>query len=107
MVGGGIFAVLGLSVKLTGGGAPLAFFIAGMVALVTSYSYASLSVRYPSQGDTVSFLDRAFGPGLLTGTANILLWLSYIACSRSIPMRSGAMVPLSSPRTVSLSGNTF
>ena len=78
MVGGGIFAVLGLSVDLTRGGAPIAFVIAGIVALVTSYSYARLSVTYPSQGGTVAFLDRAFGPGLLTGSMNILLWISYI-----------------------------
>ena len=78
MVGGGIFAVLGLSVNLTRGGAPIAFLIAGIVALVTSYSYARLSVTYPSQGGTVAFLDRAFGPGLLTGSSNILLWISYI-----------------------------
>lgn len=78
MVGGGIFAVLGLSVDLTQGGAPLAFLLAGVVALVTSYSYARLSVTFPSQGGTVAFLDRAFGPGLLTGTVNILLWISYI-----------------------------
>jgi amino acid transporter len=78
MVGGGIFAVLGLSVELTGGGSPLAFLIAGIVALVTSYSYARLSVTFSSQGGTVAFLDRAFGSGLLTGSANILLWISYI-----------------------------
>jgi amino acid transporter len=78
MVGGGIFAVLGLAVQLTRGGAPLAFTIAGLVALVTSYSYARLCVAYPSQGGTVAFLDRAFGPGLWTGTMNVLLWLSYI-----------------------------
>jgi len=78
MVGGGIFAVLGLSIDLTHGAAPLAFLLAGVVALVTAYSYARLSVKYPSQGGTVAFLDRAFGPGLLTGSANILLWLSYI-----------------------------
>ncbi len=78
MVGGGIFAVLGLSVELTRGGAPMAFLLAGIVALVTSYSYARLSVTYPSQGGTVAFLDQAFGPGLLTGSANILLWISYI-----------------------------
>lgn len=51
MVGGGIFAVLGLSVELTAGGAPVAFLIAGIVALVTSYSYARLSVAFPSQGE--------------------------------------------------------
>ena len=78
MVGGGIFAVLGLSVELTHGGAPLAFMMAGLVALVTAYSYARLSVTFPSQGGTVAFLDRAFGSGILTGSANILLWLSYI-----------------------------
>lgn len=78
MVGGGIFAVLGLSVELSGGGAPVAFLIAGIVALVTSYSYAKLSVAFPSQGGTVTFLDRAFGAGLLTGTMNILLWISYM-----------------------------
>ena len=78
MVGGGIFAVLGLSVELSRGGAPLAFLIAGCVALVTSYSYAKLSVSYPSQGGTVVFLDRAFGSGLITGSANILLWIGYI-----------------------------
>jgi amino acid transporter len=78
MVGGGIFAVLGLSVDLTRGAAPVAFLLAGIVALVTSYSYTRLSVTFPSQGGTVAFLDRAFGPGLLTGTANILLWISYI-----------------------------
>ncbi len=78
MVGGGIFAVLGLSVDLTHGGAPVAFLLAGIVALVTSYSYTRLSVTFPSQGGTVAFLDRAFGPGLLTGSTNILLWISYI-----------------------------
>jgi amino acid transporter len=78
MVGGGIFAVLGLSVDLTHGGAPLAFLLAGVVAVVTSYSYTRLSVAFPSQGGTVAFLDRAFGSGVLTGTLNVLLWISYV-----------------------------
>ena len=78
MVGGGIFAVLGLAVELSKGGAPLAFLIAGIVALVTSYSYSKLSVTLPGKGGTVSYLDKAFGPGLFTGSMNILLWISYI-----------------------------
>lgn len=78
MVGGGIFAVLGLAVQLAHGGTPLAFGIAGLVALLTAYSYAKLSVTFPSQGGTVTFLDRAFGTGMLAGSLNILLWLSYI-----------------------------
>ncbi len=78
MVGGGIFAVLGLAVELAHGGTPVAFLIAGLVALLTSYSYAKLSVNFPSQGGTVVYLDRAFGKELFTGSLNNLLWLSYI-----------------------------
>jgi amino acid transporter len=78
MVGGGIFAVLGLAVELAHGGTPVAFAIAGLVALMTAYSYTKLSVAFPSQGGTVTFLDRAFGSGVLTGGLNVLLWLSYV-----------------------------
>jgi amino acid transporter len=78
MVGGGIFAVLGLAVQLAHGGTPVAFALAGVVALLTTYSYAKLSVAYPSRGGTVTFLDRVFGAGMLTGTLNVLLWLSYV-----------------------------
>jgi amino acid transporter len=78
MVGGGIFAVLGFAVQLSGGGTYIAFALAGIVALITSYSYAKLSVTYPSQGGTVEFLNQAFGPGLITGGLNVLLFLSYI-----------------------------
>jgi amino acid transporter len=78
MVGGGIFAVLGFAVQLAHGGVPVAFAIAGAVALVTSYSYARLSVKYPSRGGTVEFINQAFGEGIITGGLNILLWLSYV-----------------------------
>jgi amino acid transporter len=78
MVGGGIFAVLGLAVQLAHGGTPVAFALAGAVALVTTYSYAKLSLAYPSRGGTVTFLDRAFGAGMITGSLNVVLWLSYV-----------------------------
>jgi amino acid transporter len=78
MVGGGIFAVLGLAAQLAGGGTAIAFGVAGAVALVTSYSYARLSVAYPSQGGTIEFLNQAFGVDLITGGLNILLWASYV-----------------------------
>lgn len=78
MVGGGIFAVLGLSVQVAGGGAPIAFLLAGLVALLTARSYALLSRSYPSRGGTVTFVNRGFGPGLFAGGINVLLWMSYI-----------------------------
>jgi uncharacterized protein len=78
MVGGGIFAVTGLTVDVTKGAAPIAFLISGIVALLTSYSYLKLTLRFPGEGGTVEFLNRAFGSGIITGTANILLLLSYV-----------------------------
>jgi amino acid transporter len=78
MVGGGIFAVLGLAVELSGGATPLAFAVAGAVALATASSYAGLSARFPSRGGTVVFLNRAFGRGATAGSLNVLLWLSYV-----------------------------
>ena len=78
MVGGGIFAVLGLAVQLAHGGTPVAFALAGGVALLTAYSYAKLSVAYPGRGGTVTFLDHVFGAGMFTGSLNVLLWLSYV-----------------------------
>jgi amino acid transporter len=78
MVGGGIFAVLGLAVQMAEGGVPIAFFISGLIAMLTAYAYVRLSVTYPSQGGTVEFLNQAFGSGMVTGGLNVLLWLSYI-----------------------------
>ena len=78
MVGGGIFAVLGTAVAYAHGGTPVAFLFAGIVALLTACSYARLSVRYPSQGGTVAYINQAFGVDLLTGTVNFMLWLSYL-----------------------------
>ncbi len=78
MVGGGIFAVLGEAVSLAHGATALAFFFAGIVAFLTSYSYAKLSVKYQNKGGTVVFIDNAFSHNLLSGSANFMLWMSYL-----------------------------
>jgi amino acid transporter len=78
MVGGGIFAVLGLSVSLAKGGTPLAFIFAGLLALLTSYSYVKLSLAYPDRGGTVKFINQGFGQSVFSGGINNLLWVSYV-----------------------------
>ena len=78
MVGGGIFAVLGEAVSLAHGATAVAFFIAGLVALLTAYSYARFSVTFQNRGGTVYFINEAFGNNLLSSTANLMLWLSYL-----------------------------
>lgn len=78
MVGGGIFAVLGLAVSLAKGGTPVAFLFAGLIALLTAYSYAKLSKKYPENGGTVRFVQQQYGNGIFAGGINNLLWVSYI-----------------------------
>lgn len=78
MVGGGIFAVLGLAVGLAKGGTPISFLIAGLIALLTSYSYVKLSLVYSDRGGTVRFINEGYGVGVFSGGVNNLLWVSYI-----------------------------
>lgn len=78
MVGGGIFAVLGLAVQLAKGGTPMAFLIAGVIAIITAYSYARLSLFFPNKGGTVHFINKGFGKNVFSGGTNNLLWISYI-----------------------------
>ncbi len=78
MVGGGIFAVLGLTIDLAKGAAPISFAVAGFIALVTVYSYVKLSLRYPSEGGTIEFIVQAFGNGMFSAFINTLMLVSYV-----------------------------
>jgi len=93
MVGGGIFAVLGLAVSLAHGGTPLAFLFAGMLALITSYSYVKLSKKYPDRGGTVKFINQGFGKTVFSGAVNNLLWLSYIVMLSLYASAFGSYAP--------------
>jgi len=78
MIGAGIFSILGYSVQMAGSFAYVSFMIAGLVALLSAYSYAKLSVRYPSPGGAVDFLIKGFGDGVFSGGLNVLLWSGYV-----------------------------
>lgn len=79
MVGGGIFAVLGVAAEQAGGATPIAFAVGGAIAAMTAYAYSRLSVEFQSSGGTVAFIDGVFGVGAVTGTLNIILWIGYLA----------------------------
>ncbi|HVN40615.1 MAG TPA: APC family permease [Myxococcota bacterium] len=78
IVGGGIFATLGLAGSQARGATGLSFLVGGAVALLTAYSYVRLSLRYPGPGGTVTFLNRAFGTGLFTAWLDTLLVVAYV-----------------------------
>lgn len=60
MVGGGIFAILGVSVEAIGNAVPVAIFIGGLLALCAAYSYVKLAHLYKDEGATYSFFKKAF-----------------------------------------------
>jgi len=78
MIGAGIFSILGVSAQIAGHAMYLSFIIAGIIALLCTYSYAKLGSKYPSAGGPVEFLVKGFGDGVLSGGFNILLWVGYV-----------------------------
>ncbi|HKI61303.1 MAG TPA: APC family permease [Mariprofundaceae bacterium] len=60
MIGGGIFSVMGLAVEIAGGLAPVAFFLGGILAFVTGYSYIKLATSYHTDGASFTYLEYAF-----------------------------------------------
>jgi len=60
MIGGGIFSVLGLTVKLAGNGAPLSFLVGTLVALVAGYFFVKLALFFRDDGGVFTFVRGAW-----------------------------------------------
>jgi amino acid transporter len=78
MVGAGIFSILGVVAQAAGNAMWIAFAVGGVVALLSTYSYAKLGATFPSAGGAVHFLVKGFGDGVLAGGLNLFMWLGYI-----------------------------
>jgi amino acid transporter len=77
MVGGGIFAVLGQAVGLSGNAAFLGFAFAGLLALITGISYSRLTVAFDHSGCCFTFVEEVAGAGA-SGTLSWFLMLGYV-----------------------------
>src|SRR5664279_6408166 len=78
IVGGGIFATLGIAANGSRGSTYVSFLLGGAIALLTAYSYVHLSLTYPGKGGTVTFIEKGFGNGLFGSSMNVLLVFSYV-----------------------------
>ncbi len=77
MVGGGIFAVLGQAVDLSGNAAFVGFAFAGVLALITGISYSRLTVQFDHSGSCFTFVEEVAGAGA-SGTMSWFLMLGYV-----------------------------
>jgi len=78
IVGAGIFALLGEGAALAGSAVWLSFLAAGIVALLTGYSFVQLGIRYPSRGGVVEYLVQAYGIGVFSGACSILFYFTQL-----------------------------
>lgn len=80
MVGGGIYIALGVVISVAAQWAWLSFVLAGIVAVITAYSYASLSTKFAKSGGAFAFLEEMDRKGL----AGSLSWLLIIGYTLTI-----------------------
>jgi amino acid transporter len=89
MVGAGIFALLGEAAALAGSAVWISFLIAGIIALLTGYSFVQMGIRYPSRGGIVEYLVQAYGPGLFSGACSILFYIAQLIGMSMIALAFG------------------
>ncbi|MEJ2005206.1 MAG: amino acid permease, partial [Cyclobacteriaceae bacterium] len=77
MVGGGIFSVLGVVIHTAGSWAWLSFTLAGLIALVSAYSYSRLAIKFQKSGGAFTFLNEINHRGF-AGSLSWVLILGYI-----------------------------
>jgi len=80
MVGGGIYISLGVVIEAAGSWAWLSFAIAGLAALISAYSYGTLSNQFGRSGGAFEFLEEMDHLGI----AGSLSWLLIIGYTLTI-----------------------
>lgn len=78
MIGAGIFVLMGQVAELAGSLFPLTFLVGAGVTGFSAYSYVKFSNAYPSSGGVAKFLRKAYGPGTVTGTFSLLMYVSMV-----------------------------
>ncbi len=101
MVGAGIFALLGEAAILAGSAVWLSFLAAGIIALLTGYSFTQLGVRYPSRGGIVEYLVKAYGVGWFSGGCSVLFYIAQLIGMSMIALAFGKYAA----RLFGISGN--
>ncbi|MFB6245522.1 MAG: APC family permease [Candidatus Nanohaloarchaea archaeon] len=78
IIGGGIFAVLGVAASLSGNAAFLTYFLAGVIALISGYSYYRLTAKFHEEGGSFTFLEHFVSNQNIAGMVGWILVLGYV-----------------------------
>ena len=77
IIGGSVFATMGIAMQGAGGAAPLAYLLGAAPAWLTAYSYIRMSAAHPGAGGTMAYFDLAFGGGIVSAGLNLMLIVCY------------------------------
>ncbi|MBL1214596.1 MAG: amino acid permease [Ignavibacteriae bacterium] len=78
MIGASIFSIFGIGAEIAGQNLPEAFLLSGLYAFAVAYSYSKLGTKFISNAGPITFITKAIGDNLITGTLSVLLWLTYV-----------------------------
>jgi len=78
MIGGGIFAVLGLAIAQAGHAVPVTLVVGGAIALLTGLSYARLGLALRGDGGSFCYIEHAFHRPGIAAVAGWLLVAGYV-----------------------------
>ncbi|MFB0611087.1 APC family permease [Aurantiacibacter poecillastricola] len=85
ILGAGIFVVIGEVMGRAGPGAPLAYAVAGLVAVFTALSFAEIGARIPTAGGAIDYVEEAFGTAYrLPSIAGYMLIVANIVSGATI-----------------------
>jgi amino acid transporter len=78
MIGAAIFALLGQVAELSGSLFPIAFLVGAIIAGFSAYAYIKMSNAYPSAGGIAMYLKKAYGKGITTAVAALLMAFAMV-----------------------------
>ncbi|MFB6193406.1 MAG: APC family permease [Candidatus Nanohaloarchaea archaeon] len=78
IIGGGIFAALGVAASIAGNAAPLSYLIAGIIALASAYSYVNMTSHLEDEGGSFTFLEHYVENENIAGMVGWILVVGYI-----------------------------
>ncbi len=101
IVGGGFYALIGEVSAEAGMLMPLAFLAAALIGLLSAFSFAELSARYPVSAGESQYVLEAFGRRWLSAVVGWMVILTGVVSAATLAERSHVLPKRWSPSRMS------
>ena len=78
LVSGGIFATLGIAMTVSGNAVPLSYILAGIITILSAYSYIKLTLYFKEEGGSFSFIEHIVENKHIAGFFGWILIIGYV-----------------------------